>query len=100
MDALDEHEMSGCHFILNNAAIYKVFAVQDLIESRRYSPFLNPIELFWSKVKAGVKGDSLTAVDNIIESARQLAFYFRQFGLASTDNILKQEPTNEVLFLD
>lgn len=74
MDTLDEHKISGCHFILNNTAIYKVFAVQDLIESRRYSPFLIPIELFWSKVKAGVKRDCLTAVDNIIESATGLLF--------------------------
>ncbi|KAI8885302.1 hypothetical protein K501DRAFT_180310 [Backusella circina FSU 941] len=74
MDTLDEHEISGCHFILNNAAIYKVFVFQDLIESRRYSPFLSPIELFWSKVKAGVKRVCLTAVGNVGESATGLLF--------------------------
>jgi transposase len=84
MDTLDEHEMSGRYLILDNAAIHKVAAVQELIESRGYkavylppySPFLNPIELFWSKVKAGVKRDCLTATDNlsarIIESAKQV----------------------------
>ncbi|EIE83505.1 hypothetical protein RO3G_08210 [Rhizopus delemar RA 99-880] len=48
----------------NNAAIHKVAAVQELIERREYkdvylppySSFLDPIELFWSKVKAGVFG--------------------------------------------
>lgn len=76
MDTLDEHKMSGCHFILNDAAIYKVFVVQNLIESRRYLPFLSPIELFWSKVKARVKRDCFIIVDNTIESARQLVFIF------------------------
>jgi transposase len=28
-----------------------------------YSPFLNPIELFWAEVKAGVKKDCLTGTD-------------------------------------
>lgn len=85
MDTLDTHEMPGHYLILDNAAIHKVSAVQDLIVSRGYkavylppySPFLNPIELFWSKVKAGVKRDCLTATDNlsarIVESARQVS---------------------------
>lgn len=84
MDTLDKHEMSGRYLILDNAAIHKVAAVQELIESRGckavylppYSPFLNPIELFWSKVKAGVKRDCLTATDNlsarIVESTKQV----------------------------
>jgi transposase len=30
-----------------------------------YSPFLKPIEEFWSKVKAGIKRESLSATDNL-----------------------------------
>ncbi|KAI8875234.1 hypothetical protein K501DRAFT_203041, partial [Backusella circina FSU 941] len=45
--------------------------IQELIEScgyktvflPPYSLFLNPIELFWSKLKAGVKRDFLTTTD-------------------------------------
>ncbi|KAI8877517.1 hypothetical protein K501DRAFT_138918, partial [Backusella circina FSU 941] len=60
-------------------------AVQELTEScvykavylPPYSPFLNSIELFWSKVKASVKRDFLTESDNlsarITESAKQVA---------------------------
>lgn len=63
MGTLDKHEISGRYIVLDNAAIHKVAAVQGFIENRGYkagylppySPFLNPIELFWSKVKAGVK---------------------------------------------
>lgn len=55
--------MKGRHIILDKASIHKVSDVQDLIENRGYKtvylppylPFLNLIELFWSKVKIGVK---------------------------------------------
>lgn len=55
--------MKGHHIILDKASIHKVSDVQDLIKNRGYKtvylppylPFLNPIELFWSKVKTGIK---------------------------------------------
>jgi transposase len=66
-------------------AIHKVPAVQELIESRRYkavylspySPLVNPIKLFWSKVKASVKREGcLTTSDNlsarVIESVERV----------------------------
>ncbi|ORE19892.1 hypothetical protein BCV71DRAFT_176793, partial [Rhizopus microsporus] len=41
-----------------------------------YSPFLNLIELFWSKLKANVKRDYLSSTDNlsfrITKSAKQV----------------------------
>ncbi|CEP09353.1 hypothetical protein [Parasitella parasitica] len=59
MDTLDQHGMKGRYLVMDNASIHKVNEVQNLIENRGYkatylppySPFLNPIELFWSKVK-------------------------------------------------
>ncbi|KAI8879773.1 hypothetical protein K501DRAFT_192814, partial [Backusella circina FSU 941] len=46
------------------------------VYSPPYSPFLNPIELRWSKLKAGVKRDCLSSTDNlssrITESAKQI----------------------------
>ncbi|KAG2208189.1 hypothetical protein INT45_001260, partial [Circinella minor] len=83
MDTLDKHNMQGHYLVLDNASIHKTDDVQKFIKTRGYkavylppySPFLNPIELFWSKLKAGVKRDCLTATDNlsarIVESAKQ-----------------------------
>jgi transposase len=70
---------------MDNASIHKVPEIQALIVSRGYkatylppySPFLNPIEEFWSKIKAGVKRDCLTSTDNlsarIAESAKRVS---------------------------
>ncbi|KAG1356830.1 hypothetical protein G6F63_000219 [Rhizopus arrhizus] len=74
MDILDRNNMRGFYLVMDNAPIHKPATVRNLIESRGYrcaylppySPFLNPIELFWSKVKYGVKrkpfetGETLT----------------------------------------
>lgn len=65
MDTLDKHEMKGHYLVMDNAAIHKVSDVQKLVADRGYkatylplySAILNPIELFWSKVKGGVKRD-------------------------------------------
>lgn len=59
--------------VMDNAAIHKVHEVQSLIETRGYkatylppySPFLNPIALFWSKVKGSIRRDCLTVDDNL-----------------------------------
>jgi transposase len=63
MDVLDRNNMKGHYLVMDNAPIHTPFKVRELIESRgyrclylpSYSPFLNPIEEFWSKVKAGVR---------------------------------------------
>ncbi|CEJ00962.1 hypothetical protein RMCBS344292_18454 [Rhizopus microsporus] len=85
MDTLDQFDMKGRHLVMDNAAIHKVTEVQSLIKSRGYkatylppySPFLNSIELFWSKVKDGIRRDCLTVDDNlsarIIESAKTIS---------------------------
>jgi len=84
LDELDRHEMNGRYIVMDNAPIHKSPEVANLIESRGYkaaylppySPFLNPIEEFWSKVKAGIKRDTLTVTSNlsdrIIESAKKV----------------------------
>ncbi|CEI87214.1 hypothetical protein RMCBS344292_01632 [Rhizopus microsporus] len=63
MDALDQHQIKGRYLVMNNATIQKVEEIQTLIVNHSYkvtylppySPFLNPIELFQSKVKGGIK---------------------------------------------
>lgn len=73
IDTLDQHGMKGRYLVMGNAAIHKVDEVQKLIENRGYKttylppcpPFLNLIELFWSKVKGTIKRDCLTIDDNL-----------------------------------
>lgn len=58
MDRLDEQGRHGWHLIFDNAPIHTPKFIHDKIEQRgyhmvllpRYSPFLNPIEEFFSKV--------------------------------------------------
>ena len=65
--------MKGHFLVKDNAPIHTPLKVRELVESRGYkylylpphSPFLNPIEEFWPKVKAGVRRYALTA-DNIL----------------------------------
>ena len=58
---------------MDNASIHTPIKVRELVENRGYkclylppySPFLNPIEDFWSKVKAGIRQTALTADDRL-----------------------------------
>ena len=81
MNTLDKNNIKGQYIVMDNASIHKPKVIKALIEERGhkciylppYSPFLNPIEEFWSKVKAGVRRTPLTAddrlTDHICESA-------------------------------
>lgn len=84
MDIMDRNSMDGRYLVMDNASIHHTKEVKDAVEKRGYaviylppySPFLNPIEEFWSKLKAGVKRDQLTKFDRltprIIHSAGQI----------------------------
>ena len=58
---------------MDNAPIHTSTDIRKIIEDHGYkcvylppySPFLNPIEEFWSKVKAGVRRDGLIKDDNL-----------------------------------
>jgi transposase len=71
MDVLDRNNMKGHYLVMDNAPIHTPVKIRELIESRGYrclylppySPFLNPIEEFWSKVKAGIRRNALSATD-------------------------------------
>ncbi|KAG1140027.1 hypothetical protein G6F37_000903 [Rhizopus arrhizus] len=73
INTLDQFGMQDSYLIMDNAAIRKVDEFQELIASRGYktaylppySPFLNPIELFWSKIKGNIRRDCLSADDNL-----------------------------------
>jgi transposase len=75
----------GYFLVMDNAPIHCLAKVRDLVETKGYiclylppySPFLNLIEEFWSKVKAGVRRNALTAddplSDRICESIQMVA---------------------------
>ncbi|KAG2191495.1 hypothetical protein INT47_011536 [Mucor saturninus] len=71
MDCLDRNGSQGYYLVMDNAPIHKPIAIRALIEERGYkcvylppySPFLNPIEEFWSKVKSGIKRNPLDTGD-------------------------------------
>jgi transposase len=73
MDVLDRNNMKGHYLVMDNAPIHTPATVRALIESRGYkclylppySPFLNPIEEFWAKVKAGIRRNALRAEDRL-----------------------------------
>ena len=73
MDVLDRNDMKGNYLVMDNAPIHTPVKVRELVGSRGYkclylppySPFLNPIEEFWSKIKAGVRRSALTADDQL-----------------------------------
>lgn len=75
MDVLDKNNMKCHHLVMDNAPIHTPEAVRKFIESRGYkclylppySPFLNPIEEFWSKVKGGVRKTPLRADDRLTD---------------------------------
>ncbi|CEP16742.1 hypothetical protein [Parasitella parasitica] len=82
MDTLDSLRLTGRNLIMNNASIHKTPDTVAEIERRGYrilflppySPFLNPIEEFWSKVKYGVKrhpfDKNSTLTQRILESTK------------------------------
>ena len=79
MDVLDTNNMKEHYLVMDNAPIHTPVKVRELVEGRGYkclylppySPFLNPIEEFWSKVKAGVRRHALTAADRLSDRIRE-----------------------------
>ncbi|KAG2195256.1 hypothetical protein INT47_007985 [Mucor saturninus] len=73
MDCLDRNGLQGYYLVMDNAPIHKPIEIRALIEERGYkcvylppySPFLNPIEEFWSKVKSGIKRNPLDTGDHL-----------------------------------
>ena len=81
MNCLDMNGMQGRYIVMDNTTIHKTDELKDYIKERGYkaiylppySPFLNPIEEFWAKVKAGVRRDCLTVKDNLSDRITEAA---------------------------
>lgn len=73
MDILDRHNKHGFYIVMNNCRIHHSAFVVDAITKRGYrplfmppySPFLNPIEECWSKVKKNIKRNPLEKDDRL-----------------------------------
>jgi acetoin utilization deacetylase AcuC-like enzyme len=72
MDVLDKHNTQGYHLLMENVQICTPAKVRDSSKvdiinayTFHHSPFLNAVEEFWSKVKAGVRRNTLTADDRL-----------------------------------
>lgn len=77
MNCLDMNGMQGRYIVMDNATIHKTDEIKYYIKERGYkaiylppySPFLNPIEEFWAKVRR----DCLTVKDNLSDRITEAA---------------------------
>jgi transposase len=71
MDVLDRHNMKGMFIVMDNCKIHHSRFVVDLMKERGYkplymppySPFLNPIEECWAKIKSQIRRNPLSKDD-------------------------------------
>jgi transposase len=81
MYVLDKHSLKGCNLVIDNAPIHKPEKTTEEANKRGYriiylppySPFSNPIEEFWAKVKILVRRFPMTDRDNLVASIREAA---------------------------
>ena len=81
MDVLDKRNLKGCNSVMDNAPIHKPEKITEEVSKREYriiylppySPFLNPIEEFWAKVKTLVRRSPMTDRDNLVARIREAA---------------------------
>lgn len=74
MNVLDCNYLKGCHLVLGNIFIHKLKTIMKEAEKRGYkviclppcSPFLNPIEEFWTKIKIIVRRSPMTDRDSLV----------------------------------
>jgi hypothetical protein len=67
IDVLDRHDKKGFYIMMDNCRIHHSRFVVEAVEQRGYkplfmppySPFLNPIEECWSKIKKNIKRNPL-----------------------------------------
>ncbi|CEP20206.1 hypothetical protein [Parasitella parasitica] len=73
MDTLDNHDKKGLFIVMNNCRIHHSAFVVDAFNKRGfktlfmppYSPFLNPIEECWSKIKSNIKRNPLDEANTL-----------------------------------
>jgi transposase len=73
MDILDKMDKKGVYFVMDNCRIYHSHFVVEAINKRGYkplfmppySPFPNPIEEGWSKIKKNTRRHPLTKLDQL-----------------------------------
>lgn len=109
MDVMDRYpEFKGFYLVMDNAPIHKALEIQTIIEERGYrciylppySPELNPIEQFWSKVKYSTKRNLLmkdeTLSTRISEACNMVTHKdlqgYARYSAARFSDCLKKSP--------
>lgn len=81
MYCLDKNGIHGYCIVMDNAPIYKPAAIRKRFESRSYKCVYlltySPIEVFWSKVKAGTKRNPLDSGDFF--DSENNGFYYKSY---------------------
>lgn len=109
LDVMDQHEeFKGNYLVMDNAPIHKHDDIAKYIQSRgygciylpSYSPELNPIEQFWSVVKAKLKRHRLleeeTLTSRIRDACNEVYFSdlkgFCKYSVSKFDDCLQRKP--------
>jgi transposase len=79
IEILNEKNYTGYYFVMDNAPIHPAQIVEEKLKAAGhysvflspYSPFLNPIEEFWSKLKASIKRDQLVEGNLLSDRIRE-----------------------------
>lgn len=103
MDILDTHDMHNMYLVMDNAKIHHNNRVIQVIQERGYkpvflppySPFLNPIEEFWAKLKANIRPNPLSSNDRltpkILEAGRRVSAQDCKSWSRSGKDVLKEK---------
>lgn len=89
MDILDKAGLHGLYLVMDNASIHHSQQLQKLVDDRGfkclylppYSPFLNPIEECWAKMKANFKRTRVTEKDTLSNKVQEAAISVTQEDL-------------------
>ena len=81
-----------CHSQLENVFLEPEFADNILLRLAPYSPALNPIEMAWSVMKAGVKRELATILPDVLAGGNNESQ--REFRLRSLETIIRRNIEN------
>ncbi|KAF7722504.1 hypothetical protein EC973_003066, partial [Apophysomyces ossiformis] len=103
MDVLDQEGCQGWNLVFDNAPIHMNSAIDEEIQQRGYrcqrlppwSPFLNPIEEFFSKLKLMVRREPLDQREYLPERIAEGARHITLQDIHATENPVQYGGTDE-----
>lgn len=99
MDILDKHDKKGMFIVMDNCRIHHSRFVVDAVNKRGYkplfmppySPFLNPMEECWSKLKRNIKRNPLDKSDMLTP---RIAEACKQVTIGNCNDWIRHAETN------